>query len=217
MLYNINRRERCIMLDSVLSETAPPQVLLDLVTANQGVVTQAQLQAAGYPLAQVRRLCREHVLTRDGAGRYRLANELGCFDGRVLLQWAVPGGILAARTALIYHELSLALPREADVCVPADWSGEVPLGFRVHVLRLPPDLRDYGVMTVYPDPPGTVRVAMYSPAVAVAQVLSDEYYSQELQDEALWMYRQRYPEGDLEAALRRYHVTFLHAPAMLPA
>lgn len=198
-------------------DTVPDQSLIDLVGRHHGMITQAELQAAGYTLAQVRLLCREQVLTREGAGRYRLANELSYFDGRVLLQWAIPEGILAARTALIYHELSLALPKEADVSVPADWSGQVPPGFRVHALWLPPDLREYGVTTVYPDPPGVVPVAMYRPAVALAQVLSGEYYSEELQEEALWMYRQRYPEADLEEALRRYQVALSLSPALLRA
>ncbi len=200
------------MLDTTLPGAGPDQALIDLIGRHQGIVTEAELQAAGYTPVQIRQLCREQVLTREGAGQYRLLNELTYFDGRILLQWAVPGGILAARTALIYHELSLALPREADVCVPADWSGQVPPGFRVHALRLPPELREYGVMTVYPDPPGTVPVAMYSPAVAVAQTLADDYYYQEIQEECVWMYRQRYPEAELEEALRRYGVALPVSP-----
>ena len=190
------------MRDMVL----PDQALMDLVCHHGGVVTQAHLQEAGYPPVRIRQLCREQVLIDVGAEQYRLVNELTAVDGRVLLQWAIPGGILAARTALIYHELSLALPREADVCVPPGWAGLVPSGFRVHVLWLPPDLRSFGVLTVYPDPPGTVPVALYSPAVAVAQTLADDYYAAEIQEECLWMYRQRYPEAELEAALRRYQV-----------
>ena len=198
----------------MLDIAGPDQALIDLVSRHRGVVTETQLQEAGYTLAQIRQLCQEQVLTREGAGRYRLLNELTYFDGRVLLQWAIPGGILAARTALIYHELSLAVPREADVCVPDNWSGQVPPGFRVHALRLSPELRDYGVMTVYPDPPGTVPVAIYSPAVAVVQTLADEYYYQEIQEESLWMYRQRYPEADLQEALRRYQIVLPLSPAM---
>ena len=190
------------------------QALIDLLCRYRGVATEAELLEAGYTQAQIRQLCQAQVLTREGARRYRLLHEETYLDGRVLLQWTFPDGILAARTALIYHELSLALPREADVCVPAEWSGEVPPGFRVHLLRLPPDLREYGVMTVYPTPPGTVPVAMYSPAVAVAQTLADDYYYQEIQEECLWMYRQRYPEADLQEALRRYQVELPLSPVL---
>src|SRR5690242_20594860 len=88
----------------------PEQALVDLICAHQGVVTETQLRAAGYTPAQIQQLCQEQVLASIGVGQYRLVDELTYFDGLVLLQWAVPEGVIAGLTALSYYDLTVVLP-----------------------------------------------------------------------------------------------------------
>jgi hypothetical protein len=77
----------------------------------------------------------------------------------------------------------------------------------VRLFTLPEELRAYGVTRVYPAQPGDVAVAMYAPAVAVAQTLADPYYMEETREDCVSTYVQDY---SLDAALReaaaRYRV-----------
>ena len=172
------------MLDSVL----PDQELIDLVIQHRGEVTQEALQAAGYSQTEIRQLCREQVLVPRGAG-YTLENLTAFVDGLVLVQWAVPTGIIGKVSALVQHEISVALAHTIDLCVPADWQGTFPADLGIRPFVLEPDLREYGVVTVYPTPPGTVPITMYAPAVALAQAWADPTISEETKEDGLLMYQ----------------------------
>jgi hypothetical protein len=196
------------MLD--LEMVLPEQALVDLICAHQGVVTEAELLAAGYTLSHIRQLCQEEQLIEIAPARYRLTTlwELTLIDQLVLVQWAIPEGIIGARTALSEHRITLYIPKKVDVCVPPGWSGEDPPGFHLHPFELPPELRMYGVQIITPECPGNVQVPvkMYSPAVAVAQTLAGSY-DQETQEECVWLYRQYIgDEAALQEAAQRYHV-----------
>lgn len=212
------------MLD-VVPDAIPDMELLELIYQHQGLLTETALREAGYIPEE---LCRERVLTRIGAGQYRLFDELTYVDGLVLLQWAVPEGVVAGLTALSYHELTVVLPGRADVAVPQGWQGTIPDSVGpVHVMPLPPDLFDYGITAEWPDVPGTVPVRMYAPAVAVAQVLADPTADREAQEECVPAYLHRFKDSyalqkgkqALEEALARYQVREIprsyYAPAAL--
>jgi hypothetical protein len=192
----------------------PDEALIDLIIEHQGAVTEAQLLEAGYTADQIQDLWKKRVLTRrlwtgKRDGRYTLTNVFAFVDGLVLTHWAAPEGIIGRLSALVFHELTVALPIWIDVYVPPGWKSPLPRNFGLRPFVLPPELRDYGVMTVYPSPPETVPIAMYSPAVALVQMLADEEGYEEFKQEALWMYRHFYEkdERELQEAAERYQIT----------
>jgi hypothetical protein len=187
--------------------TLPPYDLIDLVLKHRGVVSQAQLLQR-YSNAMIKRWLREQVLAQQGDD-YTLDQMSAYVDGPVLAQWAVPGGIIGARSALVFYGLTVALPKQIDVCLPPNWSGTLPLELGIRPLLVPASLRDYGVITVYPSPPETVPVQMYSPEVALAQTWADPTVPEEDKLDALVMYRTdpAYNERLLQEASERYGVT----------
>lgn len=193
----------------MLDVAMPDQALIDLVCDHHGMVTEVQLGAAGYTSAHIQQLLQEEQLVQVAPALYRLTIEweLTLVDRLVLVHWAVPEGIIGGRTALNEYRITLCIPPEVDLCVPPGWRGADPPGFHLHSFELPPELREYGVMLITPDRPGNVPVAMYSPAVAVAQTLADPYYDQETQDQSVWLYRQYIgDEKALREAAQRYQV-----------
>lgn len=194
------------MLD--LDIVLPDQALVDLVTHHRGIVTEGHLREAGYSPAHIWQLCQEEILLQVGPASYRLLDEFTFFDSLVLVQWAIPEGIIAGRTALNEHRLTVSLPKEVDVCVPPGWKARsLSHGFQVHQVILPPELRTYGVMTLIPERPGTVAVALYTPAVAAVQTYADPYYDTETRYDGIWMYRQLVgDEAALQEAAQRYQV-----------
>jgi hypothetical protein len=192
----------------------PEPDLIDLIIAHQGVISETQLLEAGYTSDQIQNLCKKRVLTRrlftgKRDGRYTLTHLPVFVDGLVLTQWAVPEGIIGRLSALIFHGSSVANPMQVDVCVPPGWKSHLPRTFGVRPFVLPPALREYGAMTVYPSPPETVPIAMYTPAVALAQTLADEEEYEEYKQDAFWMYR-HFLKGDERApqeAAERYQIT----------
>jgi hypothetical protein len=126
-------------------------------------------------------------------------------DGLVLAQWAVPEGIIGKLSALVFHELSVALPKVVDISLPHGWTGTLPLELGIRPFAVPTALRGYGVMTGYPTPPGTVPVQIYSPTVALAQVWADPVLSEETKLDGLMMYRAfQDEENRLQEAFERY-------------
>lgn len=201
-------------MSDLTTPVIPDERLLDLIYRHQGVVTEAQLQEDGYTPARIRQLCQEQVLTSIGAKQYRLFDEFTYLDGLVLVQWAIPEGVLAGLTALSYWNLTVVLPGSVDVSVPPRWVGTIPPSVEpVNLIRLAPELFDYGVMTVYPDIPGTVPVRMYAPEVAVAQVLADPTGDREAQEECVPMYmHSSHNHRALDEALDRYGVHEIPEP-----
>jgi hypothetical protein len=195
-------------------EHIPEPDLIDLVITHQGAITETHLLEAGYSADQIQVLCKKHVLTKrlftgKRDGRYTLSLLSVFVDGLVLTQWAIPEGIIGRLSALIFHGSSVANPKQVDVCVPPGWKSPLPRTFGVRPFVLLPELREYGVMTVYPSPPETVPIAMYTPAVALAQTLADEDEYEEYKQDAFWMYR-HFLKGDeraLQEAAERYQIT----------
>jgi hypothetical protein len=194
------------MLD--LEIALPEQALVDLICDHQGSITEAHLRAAGYASEYIRQLCQQEQLIEVAPAQYRLFDELTFFDPLVVIQWAIPEGVIAGRTALNEHRLTVSLPKEVDICVPPGWVARlIPPGFQVHSVVLSSELRTYGVMRLIPERPGTVPIAIYVPAVAVVQTFADPYYDTETRYDAVWMYRQLIgDEGALQEAAQRYHV-----------
>lgn len=188
----------------------PDDTLINLTCHHQGVVTQTLLSEAGFDRVQVQQWCKQHILSQIDQERYQLHEDVISIyvDGIVQMQWAVPEGIFGRTTALIYHHLTVAQPYIWDICVPAEWSGALPSGVNIQLFTLPPSLHHYGVTTIYPRLPGGVPVAIYSPAVAVMQVLLDENADPRVQKECVWMYRGfRGDEEALQEAAARYQVS----------
>lgn len=184
----------------------PPDELIEFVLEHQGVVSAAQLLQR-FPKATITRWQQVHLLIRQGDD-YTLDQLTAYVDGLVLAQWAVPGGIIGGRTALVFHELTVAMPKLVDMSLPPTWEGTLPAALGIRPLSVPAPLRDYGVQTVYPTPPGTVPVQMYAPAVALAQVWSDPTIPEEDKLDGLVMYRAFWDdEPRLQEALERYGVS----------
>lgn len=198
-----------------MAETEIPEIpehfadhrLVEEMVRHQGAVDADQLQAAGYSLADIHHLLADRVLVPDTspaeAGHLVFPEPTLYIDTLVLIQWRLPQGVFGGRTALVFHELSVVWPKEIDVCVPdelVEWvRAEMPRDLGVLPFTLPDALRTYGVTQVYPSQPGDVPVAMYSPAVAVAQTLAEPYYTEEVQEDCVDTYIQDY---GVDAALR---------------
>jgi hypothetical protein len=194
------------MAQTEIPEHFADQRLVEVLVQHHGVVDEGQLQAAGYSPAEIRRLVADRVLVpadAGGGGSFVFPDPALYIDMLVLNQWRLPEGIFGGRTALVFHDLTVTLPKEFDVCVPADRLDHicavVPQDLGVRAFTLPEDLRTYGVTQVYPAQPGDVAVAMYAPAVAVAQTLADPYYMEETREDCVNTYVQDY---GLDAALR---------------
>lgn len=189
-----------------LTLVLPPADLIDFVLEHQGAVSYAQLLER-YPKATINRWLREQVLVSQGEDQYTLDQLTAYVDGLILAQWAVPGGIIGGRTALVFHELTVAMPKMVDMSLPPTWEGTLPTDLGIRSLSVPAPLRNYGVQTVYPTPPGTVPVQMYIPAVALAQVWADPEVTEEDKLDGLVMYRAFWDdEPRLQEALERYGV-----------
>jgi hypothetical protein len=185
-----------------IPENFADQRLVEVLVRHHGVVDASQLQAADYSPAEIRHLLADRVLVPAETGSYVFPDPALYIDMLVLVQWRLPEGIFGGRTALVFHDLSVVWPVQFDVCVPADLldhvRAEVPQDLGVRAFTLPEDLRTYGVTPVYPAQPGDVAVAMYTPAVAVAQTLADPYYMEETREDCVNTYVQDY---GLDAAL----------------
>lgn len=192
--------------------------LVGVLVEHHGAVTAAHLQDAGYDQDAIQCLVTDNVLTRTPDGRYAFPDPTLYIDLPVLIQWRLPDGIFGARTALVFYNLTDALPMQFDVCVPerllvldrthagAD-DAVIPYDMGVHPFSLPEPLRTYGVTEVYPAQPGDVPVAMYQPAVAVVQTLADPYYTAEIQKDCVSEYVQAYGvDAALREAAARYGV-----------
>lgn len=202
------------MSQTEIPEHFADQRLVGVLVQHHGIVDEAQLRTAGYALAEVRQLLVDRVLVPADAGRagkYVFPDPALYIDSLVLIQWRLPAGIFGGRTALIFHDLSVVWPVAIDVCVPADLLDHVhatmPHEFGVRPFTLSKDLRTYGVTQVYPAQPGDVAVAMYAPAVAVAQTLADPYYMEETREDCVNTYVQDYGlDAALHEAAARYGV-----------
>lgn len=199
------------MAQTDIPEHFADQRLVGVLVRHHGVVEDGQLRAAGYAPAEIRQLLADRVLVAGEARSYVFPDPALYIDMLVLIQWQIPEGIFGGRTALIFHELSVVWPAQFDVCVPANRldharaTGLQELGVRP--FTLPEHLRTYGVMPVYPAQPGDVAVAMYGPAVAVAQTLADQYYMEETREDCVNTYIQDYGLDDaLLEASERYGV-----------
>ena len=186
--------------------TLPPDELIEFVLEHRGVVSAEQLYQR-FSQSTVNRWQQEQILVRQGDG-LTLDQLTAYVDGLVLAQWAVPAGIIGARSALIFHELTVSMPRMIDMCLPPGWKGTLPPELGIRPLYVPLPLRDYGVTTVYPTPPGSIPVQMYAPAVALAQVWADPTIPEEDKVDGLVMYRAFLDdEPSLQEALERYEVS----------
>lgn len=192
-----------------LELTLPPAGLIDFVLERQGVVTREELLHR-YTQPTIEHWLQEQVLVPRGEG-FTLSQLTAFVDGLVLAQWAVPEGIIGKVSALVFHELSVELPTTIDLCLPGDWHGTLPADLGIQPFVVTPNLREYGVITVYPTPPGSVPVRIYTPAVALAQVWADPAVLEETRVDALMMYH-AFVEGAagaraLREAFHRYGVS----------
>jgi hypothetical protein len=186
--------------------TLPPAELIDLVLEHQGLVTREELLHR-YSSAAIEHWLQEQVLVRQGEG-FTLDHLTAYVDGLVLAAWAVPGGIIGARSSLVFHGLTVAMPKLVDMSLPPAWQGTLPAEIGIRPLNVPPGLRTYGVMTVFPTPPGSVPVEMYAPAVALVQVWADPTVPEEDKLDGLMMYRAFREDEELllQEAQERYGV-----------
>lgn len=191
----------------------PPAELIDLVLEHQGTVTREELLHR-YSQSAIEGWLQEQVLVPQGE-RFTLGQLTAYVDGLVLAQWAVPEGIIGKVSALVFHELSVELPRVIDMSLPPDWQGMLPADLGIRPFVVAPALREYGVMIMYPTPPGSEPVRMYTPAVALAQVWADPAIPEETREDALMMYRAFIDEEAgaraLQDAFRCYGVSLTDA------
>jgi hypothetical protein len=169
---------RSIMLPPDISDTqdavAPaiaPDALVTLICSHSGHVTLEDLRAAGFTDALIDAWEHQAVLTGDPSGGYQLASPDVYVDWLIQALWELPAGIIGHLTALEYHGLSVAWLRQVDVGVRRPPPPTVPA--RVRPFPVPEALWDFGVEHVIPALPGTITIPMYTPAVALAQVLAD--------------------------------------------
>jgi hypothetical protein len=144
------------------------------------------------------------VLLRDSSNHYRLVDPDVYIDWLIQALWLVPDGIIGHLTALEYHGISVAWLRAVDVgvCHPQ------PAMEQIHLFQVPAPLWQYGVTEVYPSLPGAIAIPMYSPPVALAQVLADPACDLESAADALIRYVGEHGiDPSLHAAADRYGVS----------
>lgn len=189
---------------SKLEVALPTDDLIEVVVQHQGIVSREQL-LQHFSRAAVERWIQMQVLIPQEVGQYTLHQLSAYVDGLVLCQWAVPGGVIGKLSALVFHGLSVALPKMVDMVLPEDWQGVFPPDLGIRPFEVPAALRDYGVTEVFPTPPGTAPVKMYTPAVALAQVWADPRMLEEPKLDGLMMYQAFLDdEADLQEAFARY-------------
>jgi hypothetical protein len=191
-----------------MSEQSLLERMLQLISQKQGVISATQLQAGGITPQDLHLLLDEHVLREETPDRYVLAEPLVDIDALVLAHWAVPQGVFGGLTALVYHALSVAQLVAFDVFVPdgvvvPPIVADMPL--RRHVLSH--DLLSFGVAPLTPSLPGTVAVPLFSPAIAVAQVVADLSLMEEDRMDAICEYLAQFGRDPaLAVALHRYEI-----------
>ncbi|HEV7126950.1 MAG TPA: hypothetical protein VGN32_05855 [Ktedonobacterales bacterium] len=203
------------MAQTDIPEHFADQRLVGVLVRHQGAVTARQLKAAGYSAGELRHLLADRVLVPTDASDdtvYGFPDPAVYIDMLVLVQWRLPEGIFGGRTALVFYDLTVTLPKGFDVCVPSALTDReravLPENLGVRPFTLPEALRTYGVTRVYPAQPGDVPVAMYTPSVAVAQTLADEYYMEETREDCVNTYVQDYGlDTALLEAAERYSVS----------
>jgi len=160
-----------------------PDALVTLICRHAGRVSAADLIAAGYDDATIAGWVDERVLRREpDDGRYALDSPDVYVDVLIQALWELPEGIIGHLSALEYHGLSVAWLQQVDVAVrrpPPSASA------RIHPFLVPESLWGYGVERIVPSLPGDVDIPMYTPAVAMAQVLRDPDWDFETAADAL--------------------------------
>ena len=183
--------------------------VLPILIQGQGRATTAQLQSQGITAQELDPLVAHQVLAKSAPDTYILSEPLVDIDVLVLAHWAVPSAIVGGLTALVYRSFSVAQLVALDlfvldgVAIP-DRIGDMAV--RRHVL--PPQLLAYGVTSLTPSLPGSVAVPMFTPAIALAQILSDAITPEETCQDAVLAYLAEYDrDQNLTDALSRYGVT----------
>jgi hypothetical protein len=160
-----------------------PDALVTLICRHAGRVSAAELHAAGYNDATIAAWVEEEVLRHDSVdGRYALDSPDVYVDVLIQALWEIPEGIIGHLSTLEYHGMSVAWLWQVDVAVqrsPASTS------VRVRPFLVPEHLWRYGVEQIVPSLPGTIAIPMYTPAVAMAQVLRDPDWDVETAADAL--------------------------------
>jgi hypothetical protein len=216
--------------------------LVELVARYQGAVTKEQLCVAGYTESTIQHLLDERVLIALGNDSSLLGfpDPTLYYDALVLVHWQLPDAVFGGLTALERYHLTVALPNQLVAYVPADTlahlltrftpvvagppqtvevpTGTAATGLDVRLLTLPLHLARYGIQQFAPEQPGTVSVAMYTPAVALAQALADPDAPAEWQQDAVSGYLNAFGRNAaLDDAVQRYAVlpVLLHAIAAI--
>lgn len=183
--------------------------LLRVIVQGQGAATAAQMQAAGIDEQDLHRLVGEQVLMEEPPHRFTLADPLVDIDVLVFAHWAVPQGVFGGLTALVSHHLSVAQLVALDIYLPASSAAPVAVaGIPLHPRMLSPELWSFGVTSLMPALPGEVAVPVYTPAVAVAQVLSaTDIALEDCQDTVLTYLAYFGRDPALHEAISQYHLT----------
>ena len=90
------------------------------LTAARGIARARDFQAAGIPLAYLRRLCEAGRLLRLGRGLYQIPELAGTDASHSLAEAArlFPNGIVSLVSALRYHGLTTQLPHAVWLTIP---------------------------------------------------------------------------------------------------
>lgn len=181
---------------------APDELIL-LICQHRGTLTHAQLLVAGFRDSTITTWLQQGVLVQTLAHHYELAEPDVYIDWLLQALWHVPDGIIGHLTALEYYGISVAWIREVDIGVQHP---PVPMA-RIHQFEVPTTLWQYGVTTIYPSLPGPIAVPMYTPPVALAQVLADPTCDIESAADAVQRYISEYGlDEDLHEAAVRYGI-----------
>jgi hypothetical protein len=189
-----------------------PDELVAVVCASNGLVPRARLRAQGFANDLITAWIRTGVLAEADGDHLRLASPDVYIDPLIQALWRVPDGVIGGLAALEYYGLSTVWAPEIQIAIGAPRALEPSLpgalaGAAIHPLVVPGDLARYGVDHVLPSLPGSVAIAMYTPAVALAQVLADQDCDEETVDDAVARYVGLHGLSTAEReAARRYGV-----------
>lgn len=185
--------------------------LVALVCASNGLVPRGEALAHGFTAQQIAEWLQNGVLTEVGGDQLRLTSPDVYIDPLIQALWLVPDGVIGGLTALEYYGLSTVWAPDIQIAVSAPRPLEpLPRSLSSSAIRplvLPSDLFLYGIERVVPSLPGSVTIAMYSPAVALAQILADQDCDEDTLNDAVVRYLGvRGLSSEERAAAERYGV-----------
>lgn len=137
------------------------------VTRDRGIARARDFQAAGIPLAYLKRLTDAGDLVRLGRGLYQDSASVGTDTAHDLAEAArrVPSGVVSLISALRYHELTTQLPHAVWMTIPHKARTPSVQGLRLEIVRATDEVLTAGIEHAFIE---GVDVPIYGVAKTVA-------------------------------------------------